>query len=592
MTARKWDLRGAAIRSTLTDRPAIVAALTGVAWTLVMLGRLFIGGAIGMADQGDSRRLMCQLGVRADRPFAIDTTKYVTTTWVAHHWYGEACGADGSGEPYRSSQLWLLRLTKVLTHMFHFSGALDLRALGVLCAFVVGVAVAALVVVLPGRALVRVTIASLVGLAFADAAVAEYFISPYSEPAALLGILVLCAALVWLWRDGYSTWPGLTVVGAVATFTMTGKTQAVALLPAVLIALLWLPCRSIGTTDTEPLGVDSEHKGMRLRRPAWLSRFRAWSTVRWPALFTCTLLIVVSAVYLGSSPQRFNQVNAYDQVFLEILPHSPNPAGDLRSLGVDPSLASASGANILDPRSAAKLPEYLAFRQKVSQITILRFYTTHPDRLFSLGSQGLHAITVWRQNYLGTYSVDSGHPPGARECRVCVYTAIFSAAGHLPILIVGLWLFAIIAATRVLRDRRLNAHHKTLGRLAIIIVVAAVCEFWAVMLSEGISDLYKHMIFTNLLTALCIPALAGCLWLLRPQTGGPGHFPTGGRAPASLWPLNVRAPGITPPMEATSTVGPSRFICPPLPRLLRTPPSPGGGVPRTTSLWSDLPEFD
>ena len=70
-----------------------------------------------------------------------DLNQYVNPVWVAHRWYGEACGADGSGEPYRSSELWLLSVAKHLTPLLGFQGSLDLRVLGVLASVLVGLAV-------------------------------------------------------------------------------------------------------------------------------------------------------------------------------------------------------------------------------------------------------------------------------------------------------------------------------------------------------------------------------------------------------------------------------------------------------------------
>ncbi len=169
----------------VSKRPRLVAAVaaaTGMAWTAIIAGRLFIGGAIGMGDQGDARRLLCQLGIRATVPFNGSTSAYLNPTWRAHRWYGEACSADGAGGLFRSSELWLLSLAKHLTGPFGLPGALDLRAQGILCALFVGLCVAALVVFLPGPLSLRVNIASLVVLLAADSAVAQFFISPYSEP--------------------------------------------------------------------------------------------------------------------------------------------------------------------------------------------------------------------------------------------------------------------------------------------------------------------------------------------------------------------------------------------------------------------------
>ena len=494
---RQWELP-----------PVVTAAIvTGSTWTGIMLVRLFVGGAIGTGDQGDSRRLMCQLGVRALRPFAAEPARFVYTTWTSHQWYGEACGADGSGEPYHSSQLVLLRLAKPVTQLLHFPGTLDLRALGIICAVLVGLAIAALVLMLPGSIRMRIGIASLVGLAVAEGSVAQYFISPYSEPAAILGIVALCAALLWLWRAGESTWPRLIAVSAAATFTMLSKPQLVAVLPAVVLALLWLPHRPV---SGEPRAPDSRDES-----PGVVRRLGAALADRWPALVASAMLALTAGVYLVQSPQRFSEISAANQVFLDILPHSDDRAGDLRSLGVDPSLASGSGVGVDSPRSALRTLPYLEFRKEVTQASILRFYLTHPDRLPRLAGEGLRGMGVWRQNYLGTYTPGSGHPPGARECRICVYEQIFRAAHDQPVLVPLLWLATLGWGIAVVRDRRLDAPSRAVGRLAVVLVAAAVSEFWATMLSEGISDLYKHLIVTNFLTALCVPALVACLLVRR-----------------------------------------------------------------------------
>jgi len=474
-----------------------VAGLTGGFWMLVLIARLFAGGTIGMADQGDSRRLLCQLGVRADRPFSARPSSYVTTTWVEHSWYGEACGADGSGEPYRSSQLVLLRMAKHLTAAFDLPGALDLRAVGILCSLVVGFAVAALVLVLPGRTWLRVMFASLVGLLAADAAVAEYFVSAYSEAAGLLGILLLCPALLWLWRDGRSTWPRLICVAMAATFAMTAKSQTTTLLPAILLALVLVP-----------------HRGLGGGRPRQRSLREV--TSRWPGLLTCVLLTVTATSFLSHNPRRFEELTAYNQVFIEILPKSRDKAGDLRSLGVDPALAQGSGRSILDPASVARLPGYLEFRREVDQAGIVRFYATHPGRLPGLAAEGLRGMTVWRQDYLGTYTADSGQPAGSRECRICAYATLFGSARILPLSIVLLWALVLVGGIKVVRRRHLGHAQRAIGRLAIVLVTAAVSQFAAVMLSQGLSR-PENLIFTNFLTGLCVPTALACVWLLTSQ---------------------------------------------------------------------------
>jgi hypothetical protein len=476
----------------------VLAPLTGLAWVGIMAVRLFVGGTVGMADNGDSRRLMCQLGVRAAKPFAADAGRYLYPVWVAHHWYGEACGADGSGEPYRSSELWLLSMAKHLTPLLGFSGTLDLRALGVIACVIVGLAVGLLVALLPGGWVARVVVASVFGLAVADGAIAEYFMSPYSEPAALLGSLFLCVTLLWMWRRGTTTWGGLILTALVGAFTMAAKTQMVALLPALWLAILWLPHDG---TDFPPLSPQ--------RIGSAVAVFGRDLQRRLPALLTAGVLLVSAVVILDAAPKRFNQIDAYDEVFNEILVHSSNRTADLRSLGVDPQLAYAAGSNVLSNNSAATSPEYLQFRSHVTEGVILQFYLTHPTRLFPVFGDGLHAMSVWRQNYLGTYTAGPGHRPGALENRVGIFTDIFHGRPT-PIFVV-FWLAILGFGFFTARDRRAALRERAVGRLAVVLAVATAFEFWAVLLGEGRSDLYKHMVLANELFAFGVCTLLVCV---------------------------------------------------------------------------------
>lgn len=463
----------------------LVAATTGLLWTTVLLVRLLAGGAVGMGDQGDSRRLMCQLGVRVQAPYDADRSAYLYPTWISHDWYGEACTADAAGGVYRSSELALLALAKHLTPLLGLPGTLDLRALGVVCAVLTGLLVAALVAALPGGLLLRTGVASLVGLLAADSAVAQYFISPYSEAAGLLGLLALCPALLLLWRRGRTTWPALAAVGFLAAFTLGAKSQTAALLPALAAAILWVP-----------------------HYPE-----RRWLPARAPGLVLTSLLLVLAAYFATTSPAGFSQQNVYGSVFGTILPLSPDPEQDLRDLGADPSLADAAGTSPETPGAATQRLEYLEFRERVSASDVLVFYATHPGRLLSTAQAGLRGMTRWRQDYLGSYLPTSGQPPRAIESRVHVYGSLFQDAPRAGLLL--FWIGTIYIGLRTACDRRLLPSERGVGNLALFLAFGAFAQFWTVMLVAGFPDVYKHMIFTNLLLALGLPVMLCCLVLRR-----------------------------------------------------------------------------
>ncbi|HEX3394977.1 MAG TPA: hypothetical protein VHS52_10645, partial [Acidimicrobiales bacterium] len=128
----------------------------------------------------------------------------------------------------------------------------------------------------------------------------------------------------------------------------------------------------------------------------------------------------------------------------------------------------------------------------------------------------------WRQDYLGSYLPDSGERPGAIENRIGVYGGIFRNAWQ-PLLVI-FWLGTLYVGFSTARHRSLGDDEQALGRLAVFVALGAFFEFWAVMISVGYPDLYKHMVLTNLLLALGLPVMIACCWVrlrhwrARPRT--------------------------------------------------------------------------
>jgi len=273
----------------------------------------------------------------------------------------------------------------------------------------------------------------------------------------------------------------LSAVGLVAAVALGAKTQSAGLLPALLVAILWLPHRRGGH----------------------------WLVTRLPGLTLSALLVCLATYFAVTSPVGFAQQNVYGQVFGTILPNSPDPAADLRSLGADPSLADASGTDPESPGAASQRLEYLQFREDVTTSDYVRFYVTHPGRLVSLGGIGLQGVAHWRQDYLGSYLPESGQKPLAIESRVDVYGTAFKDA--FPVLFVLFWLGMTYVGVRTARDPRLPTPEQNLGRLSVFLAAASLSQFWTVLIFTGLPDLYRQMIFTNLLLALGVPVMVACV---------------------------------------------------------------------------------
>lgn len=172
--------------------------------------------------------------------------------WSAHRWYGETCGAGGTDAAYHSTQLWLLWPAKYLSvFLFGDNGGLDLCALGVLCSVLAGLPCAGLVLALRGPLRVRAFVAGGIGAVFADSTFAGYFVSPYSEPAALLGIVGTLLALVVIWRRGHTTVPTLLVIRHEILPRWSRLYGHMALwLAAAIPAHLWTEMLTEGSGDT------------------------------------------------------------------------------------------------------------------------------------------------------------------------------------------------------------------------------------------------------------------------------------------------------------------------------------------------------
>ncbi|MFF4404813.1 hypothetical protein ACFY2W_18390 [Streptomyces sp. NPDC001262] len=479
---------------------AFVSLALGALWTGLMLVHLFAGGPIGLADQQDGNRLVCQLGVGNDRPWASDTTGYVYTRWIPYRMPGEACGAAGSGEPYPSSQLLPLWLAKQLTPVLGMGDGLDLKALGVVHAVAVGVLLGLLCAVLTGRLWVRAAFVCAVGLVMCDSLFAGFFVSPYSEPGGLLGILALCVAVLHLARKGCATWGALLALTAAALWTTMAKTQLMVFLPLIMAVMLWLPGPGPAEAPASDAAADE--------RPSRTARLGAALRRRVPALLLCGVLGMCALWFTAEQPKRLNDMVWYDAVFMEMLPHSKDPEAKLKALGADPSLVDAANTNIISPDSAARSPHWEDYRKKVTPLKIVLAQLTDPASLLDKQRRGLVGVVSLQLDFLGSYPPDSGHPEHAKEHRWPLGGWLFKALGNVLIVIPlgGLLMGAMgaVVATR----RHLPTADRGLGVLALLLAGGCIGQFWMQMLTMGQSDLNKHLIFIGFMMMLGIPVFA------------------------------------------------------------------------------------
>ncbi|OYD61138.1 glycan biosynthesis hexose transferase WsfD [Rhodococcus sp. OK302] len=468
-----------------------VSVGVGVAFSGALLLRLFVSGAIGLSDQGDGQRLTCGLGLRAGNAYNTPVDDLVYTTYFDHRWYGEDCPWNTYGQPYNSSQLYLLQLAKWLTPLLRLPGDMDLRALGVVCALVLGVLAALMFVWIPGSLVGKGFVVTGVWLIVADATFAGYFVSAYSDTGAILGVLALMVAALALWRAEQVHWWHVAVIAAIALFTATTKTQAATY--AVVAVPLMLSRR-----------VGAQKHGKRY-----------FLQGRWFALAASGGLIAAVGQYLRTQPARFGELNQYNAVFVEMLPHSKNPEQDLVRLGLDPTLISGSGSRINSANSVTELPGYQGFLDKTSTWDLFsQVYLHEPFRLLSMMGRGLVGMARLRVDYIYSYPWYSGRPD-TLEWRVSLFYQVWRMMfSSLPLLIIVLTLASCLAFVIVLKVCT-TQEDRSVGAVGLFLAVAALAQFWAVNLSEGASDLIKHLMLTDFTTGLVLILGAYSVIVLR-----------------------------------------------------------------------------
>lgn len=565
-------------KSWLTDpcrRLSVTCVAMGVVWCAIMLARLFVGSTIGLADSGDGHRLLCQLDVApTPRGAAQPQWAWVTPTYETYDWKGETCSTGGSGTPYLSTQWVLLVLAKALTPVLGLPGALDLRALGVVCSVVFGLAVALLTAALPLKMWARIAVACGFALATVDSAVAPYFISPYSEPAALLGMLFLVAAILRLLRGSRTTLLGLTLVAAAALWTIFAKTQTMTLLIGVLPVMLARPVHSpwltglwrrlsrrlpnAGTGTAAPAGTPTGGAGQP--GPVGIRRLGIAVLRRLPAAAMCAVIVCSTVVFAGGQAAWLKEVYHVHQVFLTILPGSPTPEKDLRELGVAPQMAKYADKSFLDVTGPTSSPHYEQFLDTVDDGDILAFWARHPGRAAALADDGLYALAGARPEYLGNFLQEPGQAAYAKDDSFSLTITVFALFRPLRwIVFPALWLGSLAIGVRVLRNRRLRAGPRAIGWLLIAMSLDTIAQFWAVLLSDGQNDIVKHMVLTLYGTLLLGPLLLAAFAATNIGDDDADEADTGEGAPGAEVPWqraeSTGAPAATSPVTAVEAPG-------------------------------------
>ena len=458
--------------------PRLWLSIAGVSLGLFLV-RFLVPTPVGQADNRDGPRLMC--GVFGLGP--VVPRGYPPDFRYAYFQYAPAqCGRA----PYVTSQILPLEVARLLTPPSGLPGTLNLIVLGVAMCVVTSVAIASLATGLRVRPQGQLLAAAVLWLIMADSAFFDLFASPMSEPAVLVGLLLVAAGVVYLGRGWHATVRGLILAGTGGFLVVLAKEEYVFLAVPICLTLV--------------LASASRAGGPGLRR------FRTRQTAAAVAVAaTLGACAAGYALWSAHSPysQRTQPMRVVDTVFEHIVnPGDQAKQADLRALGLPVSWSKYAGSYYWASHSVRKDPLYHRYEPKLTDGNLARFLLAHPGRIIDVGQQAAVEDQSFRVPTLGDYPPGAGHRPGALDSRVIVVTWLVQRLPrHLGLLwLVPLWTVMTLVALVALWWQR-RPWHRDGAAVVLCMTGCAVVAFIPPAYFDGISTA-RHMVGMNLAIAL------------------------------------------------------------------------------------------
>jgi hypothetical protein len=459
-------------------------AIFGVSLGLLLI-RFLVPTPVGQADNRDGPRLMCGLGLG---PVTGHHPRFFRFSYFEYLHRHSCVGRV----PYPSSELVPIEVARALTPVLGLPGTVNLIAVAVLMCALASVAIASLAVGLQIRPWAQVLVAAACWLIIADAAFFDVFAGPFSEPAALVGLMLVAAGVVYLGRGWRLARYGLVLAGSGGFLALLSKEQYLVLAAPVCITLV------LASAERGP----------------WrgLARFRNRQGAA-AAVVTVALAVLAGAYaawdYASSYGQRLHHIQAVDMIFTDIVTRRATAPAQLRALGLPASWAKYAGHYYWDTTSVRQSPLYARYTGQLTDGNITHYLLSHPASILHVGQLAAILAQRYRITSLGDYPVYAGHPKGAYESRVVVLTWLMH---QLPPGL-GLWWFVplwlVMAAVAALALTRGQARpwHRNGAAMVLCMTGCAVVAFIPPAYYSGISTT-RHMVGMNLATSLALVVTA------------------------------------------------------------------------------------
>jgi len=365
----------------------------------------------------------------------------------------------------------------------------NLIALGVIFCVIASAGIALLAVGLRMRPWAQLVVVAAAWVIVADAAFFDVFASPFSEPAALVGLLLAAAGVLYLGRRGPAAVLGLVLAGTGGFLVILSKEQYLILAAPICLTLI--------------LASAGRGRGMR--------RFLTRQTAAATAVAAVLALLTVGYLrwdYTSRYGARLHQIQAVDMIFTDIVTTPADAPAGLRALGLPASWAKYAGHYYWDTGSVRSDPLYSRYAAKLSTGNIAHYLLTHPGATIRIGQQAANFAQAYRVRALGDYPPTAGYPPHTSESRVVVVTWLMNQLPRAGLMLyLPLWAAMTAAGLIALRRRRGKPWHRDGAALVLCMVGCALAAFIPPAFFAGISTT-RHMVVANLATALALVVAA------------------------------------------------------------------------------------
>lgn len=441
----------------------------------LLVWQLLVPPIVGLADQGDFDRLWRWFGIES----GITDPEQRYFRYLIREWRIDPRNGQSSG--FVSADLLFVAASVRLNSFLSEAGTYELRTLAaVRIAFLLFVAFLLMRAAGRGGLAMRVVAAIALLVVVADVGYIAYFNSGFTEPGALLFGLLTIALFVRLAVGQGNRALSLVAFVASGMLLIWSKPQNV-LLAMPLAFLAW--------------------------RLAGLETSNRW---RAGAIAGAVMLFGGAVLYRAFPPPVwYTQQIRHIAVFNSLLLASPDPAADLRALGVDPRWASLAGRFPWDSETQRQAAELQAeFHARVGDGAIVAFYLRTPERILPLLKLSAAQALAVRVG-LGQFEASSGRPPFSRATAFALRSDFVREFGpHRFRWIVALLGVAVLVACVAWRAARTTTQ-RLLAEGVFMLAAAAIIQYLTVAVLQGPVAVSKGMLlFAFFYDATIVAAVA------------------------------------------------------------------------------------